>query len=173
LTRYGCVVADPPWYYQKDAGRGVAENHYRTIPTSEICALTPPAAKDAHLYMWVTSTHLLQGDARQVCEAWGFEPKQLLTWIKSGNIGLGYYFRNTTEHVIFAVRGSLPVILKNLPTHFTAPRMTHSEKPDALLNIAERMSPGPYLEMFARRRRDGWDVFGDEAPTAAQMVVGL
>ena len=124
--------------------------------TDEIAALFVPAAARAHLYLWTPSGHLLEGDASRVARAWGFVPMQLLTWVKP-KIGMGYYFRSSTEHVLFCVRGELPARRHDIPTHFSSSRaLPHSQKPDALLVIAERMSPGPRLEMFA--------------PAAAQMI---
>ena len=191
--KYACVVADPPWAYENRAlprrgtklnSDGVARRTtqtasaanrvYPTMPTEDICALEVPAADAAHLYLWVTNSHLIGGDGFRVCRAWGFEPKQLITWVKTGgSLGLGNYFRNCTEHVVFATRGSLPVMRRNMQNILHSPRGEHSEKPDGLLWMAEQMTPGPRLEMFARRRRDGWDVWGNEAPEASQMVVGL
>jgi len=171
-THYACIVADPPWRYRHhSAGRVSAARQYPTMHTDEIAALFVPAAARAHLYLWTPSGHLLEGDASRVARAWGFVPMQLLTWVKP-KIGMGYYFRSSTEHVLlFCVRGELPARRHDIPTHFSSSRaLPHSQKPDALLVIAERMSPGPRLEMFARRRRDGWDVWGDQAPAAAQLI---
>src|SRR5438094_2648867 len=90
--QYSCIVADPPWSYggtlRHKLGRGAAINHYTDMPVEEICGLSIPAAHDAHLYLWVTNNHLLDGDGVAVCRAWGFVPKQLLTWVKP-SIGLG------------------------------------------------------------------------------------
>lgn len=172
---YRCVVAEPPWNYRDHLGDGPrgASSHYGCISVADICALpvrewTDP--KGAHLFVWVTNAFMVEG--HEVCRAWGFEPRTILTWVKD-RIGLGHYFRNTPEHVIFAVRGNLRSLRRDMPSHFIGKRRAHSEKPEGLLWIAEQMSPGPRLELFARRRRDGWDVWGDEAPEAAQRVLEL
>jgi N6-adenosine-specific RNA methylase IME4 len=169
-VKYACVVADPPWQYKGKGWLGGAKRHYETMPTAAICELRPEVADKAHLYLWTTATHIIGGDAAAVCRAWGFEPMQLLTWVKD-KIGNGYYFRASTEHVMFAARGSLEPLRHDFPSHFTAKREAHSRKPDGLLWIAEQMTPGPRLEMFARRKRDGWDVFGNQAPEVGQMLL--
>lgn len=171
-VKYATVVADPPWAYKTKGWLGGTKLHYKTMPTDAICELRPPVAEKAHLYLWTTATHLIGGDAARVCRAWGFEPMQLLTWVKD-KIGNGYYFRASTEHVLFGARGSLEPLRHDFPSHFTGRRDVHSRKPDGFLWIVEQMSPAPRLEMFARTRRDGWDVFGNQAPTESQMVVGL
>jgi N6-adenosine-specific RNA methylase IME4 len=98
-------------------------------------------------------------------EAWGFDYKTKITWCKT-QIGAGRYYRNTTEDALFAVKGRLLCLRADMPTHFVAPRTRHSQKPDAFYDIVESMSPGPYLDVFARRQRFGWDVFGDEVYSA-------
>lgn len=132
----------------------------------------PP--EDAHLYVWVTNPLLPQ--ALPLIEAWGFRYVTLLTWRKLGTLGLGFYFRGDTEHVIFAVRGRAPIAPDIRARNWFAARKTgHSIKPDLFYEMVERVSPGPYLELFARRRRYGWDVWGNEAPTvaASQAVLDL
>jgi N6-adenosine-specific RNA methylase IME4 len=174
MTRYRTIVADPPWQYQPtkmpsadDYARGVAERHYDTLPVSAIAALDVSALadSDAHLYLWITNPILTEqrtdASPLSVVRAWGFHPKAVLTWVKP-QIGLGFYFRGCTEHVIFGVRGRAPippaVRERNV---IEAARGRHSEKPDAFYDVVERVSPGPYLEMFARRARLGWDYAGD------------
>jgi N6-adenosine-specific RNA methylase IME4 len=184
-NQYKTVVADPPWPYNDalpGGGRGAA-SHYDSLPVGMIEGLGPfvnkIAASHAHLYMW--STNKFIDDAYQVCRSWGFEPKTLVTWVKvqdepeglpgdrdgaspvKERIGMGHYFRNTTEHLIFAQKGSLGTDRNDMPSHFFAERTEHSRKPDKSYGLVEEMSPGPYFEMFARRQRDGWDVWGDES----------
>ena len=189
--KYRTIVADPPWRYTKappppkDGGAGIsAEHHYPTMTTDEISALPiiEQADDEAHLYLWVTNAVLLgqrptimgHATALDVVRAWGFEPKSLLTWHKLGPIGMGFYFRGDTEHVLFATRGDLGIPASNrMSNHFAASKGRHSRKPDRFYEIVERVSPGPYLELFARRRRYGWDVWGNEAPehAASQAVM--
>jgi len=126
----------------------------------ELCALEVPAADDCHLWLWVTNPFMRQGF--EVLDAWGFEYRTTLTWCKP-QIGLGNYLRSATEHVLFATRGSLPIERRDVPTFFTANRGRHSEKPDEFYEIAMTCSPGPRLEMFSRKRRDGFEAWGLEA----------
>lgn len=159
---YRTIVADPPWRYDNRGTRGAAEDHYSTMTVDDICELAEkvPADDNAHLYLWTTNAFLRP--AFDVVEAWGFEYKTCLTWVKP-QIGLGNYFRNSTEHVLFGLRGELDTRADDVPTWFNAKRGKHSAKPDLFLDLVERCSPGPYLEMFARRRRMGWEVWGLEA----------
>ncbi len=183
--RYRTIVADPPWAYRTTDGittnaRGknepTAATQYPSMSVSEIAALpvAEQVGQDAHLYLWVTNP--LMFDAFPVVEAWGFRYVTTLTWLKTGPLGMGYYFRGETEHVLFGVRGKAPIPANRRERNWiSAPKTGHSRKPDRFYEIVERVSPGPYLEMFARRRRYGWDVWGNEAPTeqASQAEMGL
>jgi N6-adenosine-specific RNA methylase IME4 len=145
--------------------------------TNEELAALPVAAladDEAHLYLWTTNPRLV-GDYKgrrdvtpfDIAEAWGFRPVTLLTWVKPGRGGTGWYFRGRTEHVIFATRGKLgiPPHLRE-PNVFTAKRNGHSTKPVEFFDMVQRVSPGPYVELFARQPRMGWDVWGDEVIAA-------
>lgn len=197
--RYRTIVADPPWRYTKDPGsrrakmdepprgRGrQAEDHYETLTTEEIAALPigDLAEDDAHLYLWVTNPLLtdqrpdIKGhlSVPAIARAWGFQPKTLLTWLKGeGGGGVGWYFRGDTEHVLFCVRGDLPIPAeKRISNVFRGRKGPHSGKPDAFLDLVEQVSPGPYLELFARRARfrrprHGWHYWGDESLGTAQV----
>lgn len=168
---YQTVMADPPWE-ERGAGqikRG-ADRHYPLMKTRDIAALPVPewAAADAHLYLWVTNNFL--EDGLLVMGAWGFRYVTKITWMKD-RPGLGQYFRGITEDCLFGVRGRIPYQLtedghrlQGLTGFFEAPRGEHSAKPDELRRMAEKVSPGPRLEMFARRPADGWDLWGNEAP---------
>ena len=179
-VKYRTIVADPPWRYTVVAPptlRGSkatsAEMHYDTMTMEEISAIDVAdlAENDAHLYLWVTNPVITEQrrksgpNAFDVARAWGFEPKTLLTWIKSENgAGMGFFFRGDTEHVIFAVRGQLPIPPESrISNVFRGSRGRHSQKPEAFLDLVEQVSPGPYLELFARRQRLGWDTWGNEA----------
>lgn len=165
--KYRTIVADPPWDYDNKATRGAADNHYDTqtldwleeLPT-ELAGDGLHFADEAHLYLWVTNAFIRAGV--DILEAWGFTYKTVLTWCKP-SIGLGNYFRNNTEHVLFGVRGGLHTRVDDVGTWFEAPKKKHSAKPEVFFDLVEQASPGPYLEMFARRRRMGWDVWGAEA----------
>ena len=173
MTSYGCIVADPPWApalggtWTARADKGRPQRFYKTMTLDGIKALQVPAAEQAHLYLWAITPHLDWG--YEVARAWGFEPVTVLTWCKPG-LGVGRW-RCNTEHVIVARKGSRhgnPFgqggrhAQATAGTWFRWPRGHHSEKPEAIFDLAQRLSPGPYLEMFARRRRLGWDAWGDE-----------
>lgn len=163
LQGYRTIVADPPWQYRSAATKADARKHYQTLPLADICELgiAQEAAKDAHLWLWTTNAFMEQG--HQVVRAWGFEPMTILTWCKK-QPGVGYYLRNNTEHCIFATRGK-PIVpeIKAMATWFIWPRSAHSQKPEAFYDLVEQVSPGPYLELFARRNRLGWDTWGNES----------
>lgn len=176
---YGTIVADPPWRYRKSKqpkdtvhSRTFVSDLYDTLSMREVAALPVEelAAPDAHLYLWVTVPRMFgERDDRvgfgpfQIMQAWGFRYVTMLTWHKVGAPGMGSYFRIDTEHCLFGVRGHAPVPpAKRLRNLIAAPRGKHSEKPGALLDMAERVSPGPRVELFARRRRPGWDAWGNQ-----------
>ncbi len=163
---YSAIVIDPPWDWgdEGDADQfGRARPTYATMPIEEIAALPVNewAAKNAHLYLWITNRSLPKGFA--LLERWGFRYVTVLTWCKP-SIGMGNYFRGSTEHVLFGVRGSLPLLARDVGTYFAAPRPKgHSAKPREFYELVERCSPGPFLDVFARSPRDGWTLWGAEA----------
>lgn len=166
---YCTIVMDPPWDFSEEGDHDVmgrTRPRYAQMSESEIAALPVGklAAKDAHLYLWITNRSLLTGKGWRLCEVWGFRPITILTWCKPV-IGVGNYFRNNTEQLLFAVKGSLPLNVKNEGTWFQwgGARREHSEKPDESYELIERCSPGPYLEMFSRCPREGWITWGAEA----------
>jgi len=171
--RYRTIVADPPWRYELRVNDEThrARSPYGTMSTEEIMGLPVGgwAQENSHLYLWVTNAFM--GEGLEIIKAWGFHFKTLITWVKGRfegprlihHIGTGNYFRNSTEHILFAVRGSLPVLNHDAPTAFIAPRGEHSEKPAAFYDLVQHMSPGPYLDVFARKQRFQWDTWGDEA----------
>lgn len=188
--KYRTIVADPPWPYPSPGGAGPSRTYrpnshesalagpssrrrYGALSIQALCDLAPPMADDAHLYLWTTNAFVC--DAHQVAEAWGFRPITLLTWVKTKADGevspkVGYYFRGATEHVVFGVRGSLRLKTSEaLPTAYLWPRLSHSVKPDAFYDLVEQASPGPYLELFARRARFGWDYAGDESLQTVEL----
>lgn len=143
------------------------------MPVEAIAAI-PVAAwaeRRAHLYLWTINAYV--EDAYEVARFWGFRPSTLLVWSKPPNgIGLGGTYSLTTEFVLFARRGVCPANERIDRTCFDWPRRRHSAKPDAFLDLVERVSPGPYLEMFARRARFDWDYWGDESLGTAEMPSG-
>lgn len=157
------ILADPPWDIQQRGALG-AERHYNLMPLAAIKAMpiATLAEPDAHCWLWVTNATLRDG--YDVLEAWGFTPRSPLTWIKP-RIGLGQYLRNNTEHLILGTRGNAPVRFRAQPTWMFAPLQDHSHKPEEQYAVIERVSEGPFLELFARRRPPSsaeWSVWGNQ-----------
>jgi N6-adenosine-specific RNA methylase IME4 len=170
--RYRTIVADPPWPIEMGPTltqkRVKPALEYPTMSIEELAGLPIGlwATDRAHLYLWTTSSML--DHAIRLSRVWGFKYSTVITWIKrrpvnDGWMGLGRYYRSTTEHVVFAVRGGLDVLNKDQPNFFFAPRGAHSEKPAAFYDMVQHMSHPPYLDVFARKQRFGWDTWGDEA----------
>lgn len=181
---FGCVVADPPWPYNAPGRFGCTLEHrpnrdstlnklgagsrarYGAMSIPDLCKLRPPAADNSHLYLWFTNSFAVE--AHEIAKAWGFRPATILTWTKVKPTGepsmkMGYYFRGATEHVLFGVRGRLRLQAKRaVPTAMLWPRTQHSVKPDSFFELVEECSPGPYLELFARRKRSGWVSWGNQ-----------
>ena len=170
------VLADPPWRFQNRTGKVSPEHgrlaRYGTMELDEIEALpvADVCGPRAHLYLWVPNALLAEG--MSVMSAWGFTYKTNLVWFKTridggpDGRGVGFYFRNVTELVLFGVRGRDNRTLapgRRQVNLIAAQKRDHSRKPEELHEIAERCSPGPYLELFARADRPGWDTWGDEA----------
>lgn len=173
---FGTIVADPPWRFINRTGK-VAPEHkrlsrYDTMTTAEIAALpvAEVAAAKSHLYLWTPNA--LVPEAFEVMRAWGFTYKAMLVWHKvrkdggSDGRGVGFYFRNVTETVLFGVRGNLRTFQpgRSQVNLIATRKREHSRKPDELYPIIEGCSPGPYLELFARYPRPGWSAWGNEAP---------
>lgn len=161
LTRFRTILADPPWPTGQSNSAG---HHYGLMTLKHIKSMPIAglAAEQAHLWLWVTNANLRDG--YDVADAWGFTVRSPLTWIKF-HLGLGNYLRNSTEHLLFATRGKAPVNFKSQPTWMTGPRQEHSHKPEEQYAIIERISDGPYLELFARRRPPSdkdWSVWGNQ-----------
>lgn len=173
---YRAILADPPWQFQNRTGKMAPEHRrlsrYGTMTLSEIQSLPVASLSNetAHLYLWVPNALLPQGI--ETLAAWGFSYKSNLVWHKirkdggSDGRGVGFYFRNVTEIILFGVRGKNARTLAHgrRQVNFLATRKReHSRKPDELYDIIEACSPGPYLELFARGARPNWDVWGNEA----------
>jgi len=176
--KFRTFVADPPWRYGNTSTRGAAEDHYPTMSIEELRDLdvVPSRAADqAHLYLWTTAGHL--PDAFKVMEAWGFTYKTYLVWVKP-QMGMGNYFRVSTELVLFGIRGDMRTEepARGIKNYFTADRTKHSAKPETFHDIVMKASPGPYLELFSRcsadqmltgcrcsRCRLDWSVWGNQS----------
>lgn len=196
MEPFTTILADPGWRYddalrQSDVRRS-SQDQYTTQSVEAICDLYVPSTVRTHgrsepgrlcghpvgdhafLWLWTTSSFLLDGSAARVCNAWGFIPKQIITWVKARetgdagyilHIGMGHYTRNCTEHLILATRGKVKSLIqtKSEPNVIFAPRTKHSEKPEVVYDLVERLCPGPYLELFARGRpRPGWTAWGNQ-----------
>jgi N6-adenosine-specific RNA methylase IME4 len=173
------VLADPPWRFTNRTGKVAPEHRrldrYSTLPLDQISALDVQgvAAKDAHLYLWVPNALLPDGLA--VMEAWGFRYVSNIVWAKRrkdggpDGRGVGFYFRNATELLLFGVRGSLRTLApaRSQVNLIETRKREHSRKPDEQYGLIEACSPGPYLELFARYPREGWTAWGDEATADA------
>ena len=172
--RYATILADPPWQFQNRTGKMAPEHkrllRYPTMNLQEICQL-PVAhlgAAQAHLYLWVPNALLTEG--LEVMKAWGFTYKTNIVWYKirkdggPDGRGVGFYFRNVTELVLFGVRGSMRTLKpgRTQVNLFGTRKREHSRKPDEIFDVIEACSPGPYLELFARFRRPGWQQWGNE-----------
>lgn len=174
--RFGTVLADPPWRFLNRTGKVAPEhrrlNRYETMSVEEICAL-PVAeylAPTAHLYLWVPNALLPDGLA--VMQAWGFNYKSNIVWHKlrkdggSDGRGVGFYFRNVTEILLFGVRGKNARTLqpgRSQVNYIGTRKREHSRKPDEQYELIESCSSGPYLEMFSRGVREGWTTWGNQA----------
>lgn len=158
-TKFACIVIDPPWDVSDEGDinqMGRANPDYATMPIGDIEQLPvgDVAAENAHLYLWITNRSLPKGF--RLMELWGFRYITMLTWCKT-SIGIGNYFRNNTEHVLFGVKGKLSLLRQDVGTWFSMDRSRkHSAKPDAFFELVESCSPPPRIEMFARKRRDNW-----------------
>jgi N6-adenosine-specific RNA methylase IME4 len=172
--RIETVLADPPWRFQNRTGK-VAPEHvrlarYRTMDFGEIGALPVGEAvgEKGHLYLWVPNALLAEG--LEVMRQWGFTYKTNLVWFKvrkdggPDGRGVGFYFRNVTELILFGVKGSRRTLApgRRQVNLFAERKREHSRKPEQLYDIIEQCSPGPYLELFARHGRPGWHQWGDE-----------
>lgn len=157
---YRTILADPPWNINQQGKRG-ASAHYELMPLDRIKEMPVETlcAENAHLWLWVPNGLLQEG--LDVMRAWGFTYRSPFYWIKP-RLGLGNYIRNASETILFGTRGKAPVKFKAQPNWVFAPLQDHSHKPEEQYPIIERLSPGPYLELFARRHQPGWDVWGNQ-----------
>ena len=174
--KFKTILADPPWQFQNRTGKVAPEhkrlNRYPTMKLEKIKALpvADVADENSHLYLWVPNALLIEG--LSVMEAWGFQYKTNVVWEKIRNDGgpdgrgVGFYFRNVTELLLFGVRGSHMRTLapgRSQVNLIRAKKREHSRKPDEMIELIEKCSPGPYLELFARGQREGWTLWGNQA----------
>lgn len=182
LNHFGTVLADPPWRFANRTGKMAPEHkrllRYSTMTLQDIMELPVAqlALPQSHLYLWVPNALILEG--LEVMKRWGFEYKTNLVWYKirkdngPDGRGVGFYFRNVTEVVLFGTRGHLRTLkpgrtqVNIIPTR----KREHSRKPDELYPIIEACSPEPYLELFARHHRPGWTQWGDGIQDTPQQL---
>ena len=177
---FRCIVADPPWAYKSNGApaswrpcldRGEkphsVEHYYGTMAVDEIAAMPirEISARDSVLFLWATNP--LMREAFAVMEAWGLRYKTTLTWEKENACGMGYWFRGVTEHLLLGVRGNVKAFRSRQKNLFRAKRRKHSEKPEEAFAMIEAVAPMPRIELFARRERPGWVVWGNEVPCKA------
>lgn len=174
---FSTIVADPPWRFANRTGKMAPEHRrlhrYQTMPLSDICALPVRefSATNAHLYLWVPNALLREG--LEVMKAWGFEYKTNLVWYKirkdggPDGRGVGFYFRNVTEVLLFGIRGRMRTLKagRTQVNLIASRKQEHSWKPGEFYHLIERCSPPPYLELFARSRRPNWVCAGNEVDT--------
>lgn len=168
IEGFRTIVADPPWEVAAgprslhDPGERTRRLPYPTMPVAAIEALRPPASDDAHLYLWTINRYVEA--AYSVARSWGFAPSTLLVWCKAPKgRGLGGTFSTATEFILYARRGRPETTGRIDRNWWEWARGEHSAKPEAFLDLVEQVSPGPYLELFARRQRLGWSTWGDQA----------
>lgn len=184
LGQFATILADPPWRFDNRTGKVAPEHRrlarYKTIGTADIAALpiAQHVADPAHLYLWVPNA--LLPDGLQVMAAWGFQYKSNLVWSKirkdggPDGRGVGFYFRNVTEILLFGIRGRLRTLApgRRQVNLIATRKREHSRKPDEFYDVIEACSPGPRLELFARHLRPGWMQVGDEAPVISPACAG-
>jgi N6-adenosine-specific RNA methylase IME4 len=159
--KYKTVIVDPPWDILQKGGTYGASRHYGLMTLDQIKALPLQSltAENSHVWLWCTAASLRSG--YEVLEAWQFTPRSIFIWIKP-RYTLGVYLRNAAEFVLLGTRGKAPVLFRSQPNWGFFPLQDHSHKPEEFHKIVERVSPGPYLELFARRKQPGFDVWGRE-----------
>lgn len=181
--KFGTILADPPWQFLNRTGKMAPEHkrlaRYATLTLEEIKAIPVAlvAEDKSHLYLWVPNALLAEG--LDVMRAWGFTYKSNLVWHKirkdggSDGRGVGFYFRNVTELILFGVRGSLRTLApgRRQVNYLCSQKREHSRKPDELYPIIEQCSPGPYLELFARLKHPGWHQWGNEVPEQERVHI--
>ena len=165
--KYEIIYTDPPWQYgYSRVGRGYkhsASAKYPTMSLKQICSLDigSLSEKNSVLFLWVTVPMMQEGF--QVMTAWGFKYKTMITWRKEIN-GMGYWFRGQTEHLLLGVRGNIKAFHCQLPNFIETRALRHSEKPEETRRLIETACPNldPRIELFARRRSEGWDTWGNQ-----------
>jgi N6-adenosine-specific RNA methylase IME4 len=167
--KYKTILIDPPWSYSDKLSPRHGRCPYPVMSMDSILRMPIPNLSDegCHIYLWTTNSFL--HDAFHLLKAWGYNYKTAITWFKPNYLGLGHYWRNNTEHCLFATYGKSQVLRKDIWNAIVAPKRNHSSKPIEFYGLVEEMSPQPRLEIFARSKREGWDVWGNEVESDIQL----
>ena len=166
MKLYKLILADPPWTYRnKNTGGSMksgASAKYDTLTVEEIMNLKVPSDKNCVLFLWVTVPMLIEG--LQVMHAWKFKYKTMITWRKIMSLGMGFWFRGQTEHILVGIKGNIKAFRLQEANFIQAKALKHSHKPEESYNLIERATKAlsPKLELFATKERDGWDCIGYE-----------
>ncbi len=186
MKKYDVILADPPWKFEywipgqgKKNGSRAAQAHYPVMNTEDICKLGLGrfGKENSILFLWGVWPRIQ--DTFDVMEAWGYEYKTVgFVWVKSNKtgfghfMGMGYYTRSNTEPCLLATRGSIPVQDHSVSQLLYTPVRKHSQKPDLIYSKIEALYPDmDYLELFARRKREGWDVWGNEVESDIKLEI--
>jgi len=160
--KYAVIYADPPWQYDNSGLKTSAENQYPTMPIEDICGLPIKELSSDTSVLFIWATNPLLPEALKVVDSWGFTYKTNLVWIKGSGAGIGWFEKSAHEILIIAVRENAPHPEERPVSYFEEARTVHSRKPEKAYQIIESMYPGNKLELFARNRREGWDIWGNE-----------
>lgn len=179
--KYQVIYTDPPWQYDNKKIGGTwttgAEQNYDTMSTQDICNLPIKdiTEKNCALFLWATVPFL--HDAFHVMDAWGFEYKTMITWRKIFCLGMGYWFRGQTEHLLLGIKGNVKAFHSQKPNFVQTPvlHLKHSEKPAKFRGIVAEVTRGlnPKIELFAREQIEGWDSWGNDLPSTKQVLLNL
>lgn len=170
---FSTIVLDPPWSWQDEGdisqfGRGNPTYSTMTLEELLVFPVDKMSSENAHIYLWITNRSLPKGF--DLLDKWGFRYITTLTWCKP-SFGMGNYFRGSTEHVLFGIKGSLPLKRKDVGTWFEAEREgKHSTKPQCFFDLVESCSHPPYLELFSRKKRDNWVIWGEEGVSKGASI---
>jgi len=187
MKEYKTIVIDPPWPTKggglkrtpgNKLGRWCSKPEYLlnkplaypTLSIEQLSLMQLPAAKDAHLYLWTPNSQI--ESAYYLCRKWGFRPSILMVWCKTPmGVGFGGSYIPTTEYILYGRKGRLKGLSRINTTWWRWKRGKHSEKPEEFQDMVMKVSPPPYLEMFARRKREDWDVWGNEVESGIDLTV--
>lgn len=178
MKKYSVIYADPPWKYknenppclpEKQPETCKVEYYYPTMTLEEIknLPLKEITEKDCVLFLWATTPAIQE--AFEVMKAWGFKYKTMITWEKTNNDCMGYWFRVCTEHLLVGVKGNIKSFRNMTRTCYRSKREKHSKKPDYFYELIESVTTGNKLELFARQERKGWDTFGNEVKNSIDL----